>query len=102
MLRRVSHRLRFVLYFAANQHNRSSGKAVGFGSPDHKFDTVAQSYEKKLYNLCIAYLTCADENGHEFGERTELIKKLSGKLQNNRRTVQWLEMPTSVLFMSGS
>jgi len=38
---------------------------------------------KKLPNLCIAYLTCADENGHEFGERTELIKKLSGKLQNN-------------------
>jgi hypothetical protein len=55
--------------------------------------------KKKLSNLCIAYLTCADENGHEFGERTELIKKLSGKLQNNRRTVQWLEMPTSILFI---
>jgi hypothetical protein len=52
---------------------------------------------KKLPNLCIAYLTCADENGHEFGERTELIKKLSSKLQNERRTVQWLEMPTCVL-----
>jgi hypothetical protein len=46
---------------------------------------------KKLSNLCIVYLTCADENGHGFKERTELIKKLNGKLQNNQRTVQWLE-----------
>jgi hypothetical protein len=55
--------------------------------------------KKKLSNLCIAYLTCADENGHEFGERTELIKKLSGKLHMNHMTLQWLEMPTSVLFI---
>jgi len=41
---------------------------------------------KKLSNLCIVYLTCADENGHEFRGRTELIKKLRGKLQNNQRT----------------
>jgi len=30
-------------------------------------------------------MSCADENGHKFGERTELIKKLSGKLQNYQK-----------------
>ena len=58
----------------------------------HAFlDTSVIFFFLLLYFLCIAYLTCADENGYEFGERTELIKKLSGKLQNNRRTMQWFE-----------
>ena len=83
VLRRVSYHLRLVLYFAPNQHNLwASWVWLIRLQVWHSSPIIWKNF---LISNCIEYLSCADENGHKFGERTELIKKLSGKLQNYQK-----------------